>query len=75
VNPVIPAVGAAGSLLFVPLMLFTLYSREPHPFVLVIEIAALVLSVELLYFEPEFIEEEVEAVESELGAVGDNGPG
>jgi amino acid transporter len=67
VNVIIPAVGTAGSLLFFPLMLYNLYTREPHTFYMVLGIAGLVLAVELLYFEREGIEEEVEAFEPELG--------
>jgi amino acid transporter len=70
VNAIIPAVGTAGSLLFFPLMLYNLYSRQPHTFYMVLGIAGLVLAVELLYFEREVIEEEVEAFESEFGVTG-----
>lgn len=70
VNAVVPAAGTAGSLLFFPLMLYNLYSREPHTFYVVLGIALLVLAIELLYFEREAIEEEVEAFESELGVSG-----
>jgi amino acid transporter len=71
VNPVVPAFGAAGSLLFFPLMLYNLYSREPNTFYMVLGIAALVVAVELLYFERELIEEEVEVFEPELGVAGE----
>jgi amino acid transporter len=70
VNAIIPAVGAAGSLVFFQLMLYNLYTREPHTFYTVFGIAGFVLAVELLYFEREVIEEEVEAFEPELEVNG-----
>ncbi|MBV0923716.1 APC family permease [Halomicroarcula limicola] len=63
VSPLPPAVGAAGSALFFPLMLFNLYEREPNTFYTVLVVAAAVVAVELLYFERGYLEREIEQIE------------
>jgi putative cofactor-binding repeat protein len=54
---VVPAVGAVGSAVFFPLLLYNLYLNSPSVFSLVILIAVVVVGVELLYFEREPVEE------------------
>jgi amino acid transporter len=66
VSPLPPAIGFVGSLAFLPLMLWNLYSREPGTFYMVLLIAAAVVAVETVYFEREEIEETVDHLESEL---------
>lgn len=65
VNAVIPAVGMGGAMAFFPLMLFNLYTREPNTFYMVLGLAVVVLTVEVLYFEREVIEENVQEFEPE----------
>ncbi len=71
VNAGIPAIGAAGAICFLPLMLYHLYTREPSTFFMVVGLTTFVLSVELLYFERDIIEEEITEVKSEVGEVVD----
>jgi putative cofactor-binding repeat protein len=54
---VVPAVGAVGSAVFFPLLLYNLYLNSPSVFYLVLLITVLVVGVELLYFEREPVEE------------------
>lgn len=51
VQGVVPAVGVAGTVLFFPLLLWHLYAERFEVFVTVLVVAAIVLTVELLYFE------------------------
>jgi len=69
VNAVIPAVGTVGALGFFPLMLYNLYTREPNTFYMVLGIAVVVLTVELLYFERARLEEEVTEFKTDVRAV------
>ncbi|SDF18219.1 APC family permease [Halorientalis regularis] len=59
VNPVPPLVGVVGAAGFFPLMLWNLANREPNTFYMVVVIAVLVVTVELLYFERDDIAAEV----------------
>jgi len=72
VNAVIPAIGTVGSLTFFPLMVYNLYTREPNTLYMVLGIATLVLTVELLYFERDVIEEEVDSFDPAIGVMGNN---
>jgi len=60
VSGALPAVGAVGAAAFLPLMLWNLYNREPNTFGTVLVVAAVVVTVELLYFEREYLEGAVE---------------
>ena len=63
VSAVLPALGAVGATAFFPLMLWNLHNREPNTFYTVLVVAAVVVTVELVYFEREFLEAAVERVE------------
>jgi amino acid transporter len=58
-STVIPAVGIIGTAAFFVLMFWHLYSAEPETFYSVLIIAALVITVELLYFERDVLKREI----------------
>jgi len=60
VNPIPPAIGAIGSIAFLPMMLYHLYRSSPNTFVSVAVVAVAVVGVELLYFERDALEAEIE---------------
>jgi amino acid transporter len=62
INPVPPAAGLVGTAAFLPLLFWHLYANQRHTFYVVVGLAVVVVTVELLYFEREAIEEEVESV-------------
>lgn len=53
-------------------MMYNFYSREPNTFYLVLGIAILVITVELLYFERETIAEEVREFEPDPGGIDES---
>ncbi len=65
-NPYVPAVGFAGSLLFLPLMVYYLYTQEPAVFNAVALLSLAVIGVELLYFERESIEDGLRTAKKKL---------
>ena len=58
-----PLVGVVGSAAFFVMLLWFLYARLPHVFVLVLAIAAVVFAVEGLYFERDAIESGIQQLE------------
>ncbi|WP_115862781.1 APC family permease [Halorussus litoreus] len=62
VHPAVPAVGFVGTALFLPLMLWHLYTAERGVLYSVLTVAVAVLAVELLYFERETVEEGIRTV-------------
>ncbi|WP_436930966.1 APC family permease [Halosimplex halobium] len=62
VNPALPAIGLVGTAAFLPLLFWHLYTNQRHTFYVVVVLAVVVVTVELLYFERDAIEEEVESV-------------
>lgn len=67
VSTALPALGTVGATAFFPLMLWNLYNREPNTFYTVLVVAAVVVTVELVYFEREFLSEAVERIEPDDG--------
>jgi amino acid transporter len=65
VHPLPPAVGLLGTSAFLPLMAYNLHDREPRTFAMVLVVAAVVVSVELLYFEREVLKSTVVPIEEE----------
>ena len=66
IRPAIPAVGVAGTALFLPLMLWHLYTAERGVFYSVMALIAAMLAIELLYFERETVAEGVATVEKRI---------
>lgn len=66
VNGVVPAVGMVGSALFLPLLVWHLYSAQRHVLWLVVGITAVVLVLELLYFERESVLQGVRDIEKRV---------
>lgn len=64
----IPVVGTVGSLSFLVLMFYHLYTAKRGTFYAVLIIAAVVFAVEFLYFERDFFEQELEEAEDAVGA-------
>ncbi|WP_121823630.1 APC family permease [Halostella salina] len=62
----VPAVGLAGTALFLPLLLWHLYADQRGVFVTVLAAAALVLAVELAYFERGSVAEGIRRVEKRI---------
>lgn len=62
----VPAVGLAGTLAFLPLFAWHLYTEQFGTFALVVAIAAAVLAAEVLYFEREALAEGVREVEKRV---------
>jgi len=60
---IVPAVGALGTVGFLPLLLYHLFRTERHVFFTVCLLSVLIVAVELLYFEHETLEAEVERFE------------
>ena len=65
-NKYIPLIGLGGSLVFLPLMLYYLYTQEHAVFNAVILLAIAVIAIELLYFERESIKEGLYTVKKRL---------
>jgi amino acid transporter len=63
VHPLPP--GLLGTSAFLPLMAYNLHDREPRTFAMVLVVAAVVVSVELLYFEREVLKSTVVPIEEE----------
>ena len=63
VTPSIPIVGLVGSLVFLPLMLYYLYTEEPAVFNAVVLLAVAVISVEVLYFKRASVKEGLRTIE------------
>ena len=66
VNSLPPAVGLVGASALLPLLFRHLYTSERGTFYAVVLVAAVAVTVELLYFERDVIEAEIEAVEPDL---------
>lgn len=66
INPLVPVAGLAGSLVFLPLMVYYLYTEEPGVFDAVVLLAIAVLAVELLYFKRQSIEDGFRTLERRL---------
>lgn len=65
-NYYIPMFGLFGSLVFLPLMLYYLYTKEHGVFNAVVLIALAVIVLELLYFERKSIEEGLQTVKKRI---------
>ena len=63
ITSVWPAIGAVGALIVLVLMFYHLFTAERRTFYVVIFIAVVVMTVELLYFEREVIEREIAKIE------------
>lgn len=66
VNLHLPMAGFVGSLVFLPMMVYYLYTKEPAVFNAVVLFAIAVIAVELLYFERKSIEDGLQTVEKKL---------
>lgn len=66
INWYVPLAGFVGSLLFLPMMVYYLYTAEPAVFNAVALLAIAVLAVELLYFERESIEDGLRTAKRKL---------
>ena len=62
-NPYVPMVGFVGSLVFLPLMVYYLYTQEHAVFNAVALLTVVVIAVELLYFARESIKDGLRSIE------------
>lgn len=65
-NPAVPLFGLVGSVVFFPLMVYYLYTKEPAVFSAVVLLAVAVIAVEVLYFERDSIRDGIRTVEKKL---------
>ncbi|UPM42254.1 APC family permease [Halocatena salina] len=65
-NRYVPIVGFVGSLVFLPSMVYYLYTKEHAVFNAVVLLATAVLAVEILYFERESIEDGLRTAKKKL---------
>jgi len=68
IHPVPPALGTVGALGFAPLMVANLYDREPGTFWMVVVLAVLTVTAELLYFERDVIQHQLGEFEDDIEA-------
>ncbi len=66
ITGVVPAIGALGTVLFFPLLLWHLYTDEPAVFSAVVLLSVAVVAVELGYFKRESIKQGVRTVEKRV---------
>lgn len=65
-STLVPFVGTVGSVAFLPLLLYRLYTQEPRVFGTVVALSVAVVLAELLYFERDVIKEEAREIEEKV---------
>jgi amino acid transporter len=68
----VPVIGTVGSVFFLVLMFYHLYSAQRNTFYAVLIIAAVVFLVEILYFERDYLEQEINDIE-DIASGGESG--
>lgn len=66
VTGLIPAIGVVGAMAAATALLYHLYTREFHTFVLVLVLVVVVITTEVVYFERDVIEAEIASAEEAL---------
>ncbi|QKY22081.1 APC family permease (plasmid) [Halolamina sp. CBA1230] len=69
IRSLVPAVGFAGTVITIPLLLWHLYSKKFGVFLSVIGIVIIVITVEILYFERDWIVSEADELSDGAGSL------